>query len=109
MAYDGKPVPKKFREFDLDQSGQLGREEFLCQVVKHFNQIDKNDDGHLLGKEVSALRHAQGRADEDGDKKVSLIEFMETSAGAFNAFDEDKSGSLSELEFSKGLQALTKK
>lgn len=109
MAYDGKPVPKSFKDFDRDANGEISREEFLCQVVKYFNVNNRNHDGYLTGKELNSLRRAKNRADVNGDKKVSVVEFMETAEGAFDAFDADKSSTLSETEFNAGVAAVTKK
>jgi Ca2+-binding EF-hand superfamily protein len=95
-TYQGRPSPKNFSDYDADNSGSISRAEYLCQVVKHFTALNSDGDDYLEGQEISIPLK---KSDENGDKKISIIEFMHTAEMAFDLADKNKSGDLSKSEF----------
>lgn len=102
-AFGNSAFPKNFEDYDDDKSGSISRDEYLCQVVQHFTALNGDNDDYLERTEISVPLKS---ADENGDKKVSIVEFMHASEAAFDFADKNKSGDLSKDEFKAGNRKL---
>ncbi|HEY8279037.1 MAG TPA: hypothetical protein VIH99_05410 [Bdellovibrionota bacterium] len=94
-------APQSYEEFDHDKNGTVSRDEYLCKVVKRFNEMDKDHDHFLSNEEMKAAGNWKKKADKSKDKKVSIIEFMNAADEHFKGADKDKNGSLSKTEHHK--------
>ena len=89
------------------------RAEVEAMVKQRFEAADTNKDGFIDKAEADAMRKTMaggpdggrrggggmlGRADADGDGKVSLAEALAPALARFDAADTDKDGKISDAE-----------
>jgi hypothetical protein len=86
--YNDRAAPKDHAGFDANGDGNLSQHEYLCQVVKRFSALDKDDSSFIEKSESKEL----AKADGNKDRKVSIIEFMKAAEAAFAKADADDNG-----------------
>ena len=99
-AYRGRGPAKDFAGYDADENKAVSRDEYLCQVIGRFTELNGDHDPFLAGAELSG--RPAWAADANKDKRVSLVEFVKGAESAFQRADGNKNGSLSAAEFGKG-------
>lgn len=94
---------------DADHDGYVTREEFKAARSAQFDHLDRDDDGVVTLSEfprlarsnrpkARALKSVIGRADRDGDGRVTRAEFVDGPAPLFDRVDADHDGRLSRAE-----------
>jgi Ca2+-binding EF-hand superfamily protein len=93
---------------DKNKDGRIDREEFHQRMTEVFFFADVDKDGQLTFAELAAVTkvdpEAFKRADQDGDGKLSLYEFMYVIHRDFDAADKNPDGviDLQELQVLMG-------
>lgn len=100
-AYTSRPTPRSFTDFDADGNGNVMPNEFLCQEVKRFDELDKDDDDFLSASELAASNGFETK-DQNGDGQLSVIEYMWAAETALVKADESGDAALSADEYAKG-------
>lgn len=103
-----------FAATDTNGDGLVASAEYAASSARIFKAMDTNADGNLTVAELDdarvAMRISGGpsseklieRADNDGDRKLTLAEFIADVNRRFALIDLDKSGSLTPAEYYAG-------
>jgi Ca2+-binding EF-hand superfamily protein len=103
-----------FAGTDGDHDGFVSSAEYAASSNYMFKAMDNDDDGLLTVGELDAARTAMkisgdpssekliDRADNDGDRKLTLAEFIADVNARFALVDKDRDGKLTPQEFSEG-------
>jgi hypothetical protein len=88
-----------FATTDLNDDGQIDREEYHRRMMDIMLLADTNKDGMLSMDELPGVDpDAFAAADRDGDGLLSVDEFIDARFADFDAADQDGSGTLSPAE-----------
>jgi len=95
---------KAFEAMDKDGDGEVSEEEFLAATEEMGvpPELAKEMFKDLGGKPLSAEDFLEDFGADAGDVKERLAEQFDSADNAFDKFDEDGSGEVSEEEFVKG-------
>jgi len=110
VAQQRQPDPARiFDSADTNGDGVITREEFHAARERLFGRLDRNGDGfidkddmsgRLAGRQKAQERLAElvAQLDEDGDGRVSKVEFVDGPTPLFDRADTDHNGELSKAE-----------
>jgi hypothetical protein len=91
--------PSHFAATDLNDDGEIDREEYHRRMMDIMLLADTNKDGMLSMDELPEADPATFQAaDRDGDGMLSTEEFIDARFDDFEAVDQDGSGTLSPAE-----------
>ncbi|MCK9540538.1 MAG: hypothetical protein M0R03_00740 [Novosphingobium sp.] len=102
---------RSFAGRDADRDGWISGAENATAEARIFQAIDADQDGSVSARELDAARLALGlvtlpgsediiaRADQDGDGKLTLAEWIAHEGQTFKAADTDGDGRLSRREY----------
>jgi hypothetical protein len=84
-------------EVDTNNDGFVDREEFYRRMVDVFYHNDVDRNGYLDRDEVVAMQEGMvfAPADEDGDGKLTMGEYIDQRFVAFRKADDDSDGLIS--------------
>jgi Ca2+-binding EF-hand superfamily protein len=124
-ALAAEPAASSFRGMDVNHDGYISRDEHAAAAKGMFAAMDASKDGRVTAAEMDAAQErVTGRKaktgdmaaadkikviDKDGDGVLTADEHAAGSRSMFEAMDSDKSGALSEAEFSAGHAKMLKK
>lgn len=82
---------------DTNKDGSVDRREFHVRMVEVFYHSDTNKDGVLDMAELQAIQEQMisAPADDDGDRKLNLSEYVDYRFEGFHAADKNSNGLLS--------------
>lgn len=100
QAYRNRDIAKDFAGFDADGNKAVSRDEFLCQVIVRFSDLNADRDPFLAAGELA--NKPAWVSDANKDKRVSVVEFVKSAESAFQRADGNRNGSLTAAEFTKG-------
>lgn len=85
---------------DKNKDGHVDRGEFHVRMVEVFYHADKDKDGLLVLVELQSIDEdiVYLPADDDGDGKITLIEYVDHRFDGFNAADKNGDGQLTVTE-----------
>lgn len=96
-------APKKFEEFDANKDKSVSRAEYNCLTMKRFTELDKDGDLFLSKAELKKAGNWKVTGDQNGDGKISMIEYSFLADVAFSAVDSNKDGSIAGNENGEAL------
>lgn len=103
-----------FEQTDLDGDGRVSKAEYAARSSGFFTSMDHDDDGGLTVAELDRARSLMqivggpssekliSSADNDGDEKLTLAEFVGDVNKRFVAADSDADGILTSAEYKAG-------
>ncbi len=101
IAYAGDDILDKL---DTNRDGKIDINEFTSATSEAFHLYDKNGDGYLDLKELSASQVANSKKwlneiDTNKDGRIDYSEFLGAATKWFNTADADRDGHLNRTEF----------
>lgn len=103
-AYAGRAPARGFSGFDANNDKSVSRDEFLCQALPLFTELNADHGSFLEGEELGRLPAwaASNRRAKKKDVKLSTVEFMKRAENAFRRADKNGNGGLTAAEFRAG-------
>lgn len=94
MDYDAR---ESHSLVDVNKNGYVDRGEFHVRMVEVFYHADADKDGLLVLVELQSIHEDMVYlpADDDGDGKITLIEYVDHRFDGFDAADQNSDGQLS--------------